>query len=65
MVYIKVCYFNSETAKRIPIQTIHECRNCVNHVLRDYKYFLQKTKGTNLMELVTATGKLKKFFLDN
>jgi len=25
----------------------------------------KKTKGTTLMELFTATGKLKKFFFDN
>ena len=35
-----------------------------HNVLRDYIYN-KKTKGPTLMELFTATGKLKKFFFDN
>ena len=27
--------------------------------------YIKKTKGPTLMELFTATGKLKKFFFDN
>ena len=33
-----------------------------HNVLRDYKPYNKKTKGPTLMELFTATGKLKKFF---
>jgi len=34
-----------------------------HNVLRDYKHFNKKTKETTLMELYTATRKLKQFFL--
>ena len=36
-----------------------------HNILRDYKHLQQETKGPTLMELFTATGKLKKFFFDN
>jgi hypothetical protein len=32
------------------------------NVFRDYNIYNKKTKGPTLMELFTATGKLKKFF---
>jgi hypothetical protein len=34
-----------------------------HNVLRDYKHYNKKTKVYTLMELFTATGKLKKVFL--
>jgi hypothetical protein len=33
-----------------------------HNVLPDYNIYNKKTKGHTLMELLTATGKLKKFF---
>jgi len=49
---------------------LHSILVCTRHsimfsvIINIYTYN-KKTKGPTLMELFTATGKLKKFFLDN